>query len=327
MGRSPLLRTIPLVYLLLLSLVAVPGGAKSATTAPSASSLAFARLPAVAAPSAADRILVVAPHIDDEAIAAAGYIAAARAAGAEVSVVYLTAGDANSTSARMMGHSLRPEPGVFLRVGERRYGEALEAMSRLGVPRSGVYLLGYPDGGLKAMLDDPEKVVRAPGTGRTAVPYAEALAPGSDYRLDNLLRDLGEVVRAARPTEVILPVSFDAHRDHSAAGRITLRVLAASGLAPRMLGYLVHARHFPVPFRPAAGRPLMPPTAFFREAWETFPLTPEQERLKKRVLQAYASQRRDPYLYLLTAAFVRRNELFVDLSGRRSARTAAAARP
>jgi LmbE family N-acetylglucosaminyl deacetylase len=322
--RSPLLRTISLVYLLLLSLAAVPGGARSATAAASGT---FARLPVVTVPSAGDRILVVAPHIDDEAIAAAGYIAAARAAGAEVSVVYLTAGDANATSARMMGRSLRPAPEVFLRVGERRYGEALEAMSRLGVPRSGIYLLGYPDGGLKAMLDDPEKVVRAPGTGRTAVPYAEALAPGSAYRLDNLLRDLGEVVRAVRPTEVLLPVTFDAHRDHSAAGRITLRVLAVSGAAPRTLGYLVHARHFPVPFRPAASRPLRPPAAFFREPWETFPLTPEQESLKKRVLQAYASQRRDPYLYLLTAAFVRRNELFVDLSDRRSARPAAAARP
>jgi LmbE family N-acetylglucosaminyl deacetylase len=293
-------------------------------SAASAASAAFEALPAVAAPAAGDRILVVAPHIDDEAIAAAGYIAAARAAGAEVFIAYLTAGDANGTSARMMGRSLRPGPGVFLRVGERRYGEALEAMARLGVPRSNVYLLGYPDGGLGAMLDAPDQVVRS-RTGRTAVPYAAALAPGSDYRLDNLLRDLGEVLRVARPTVVLLPVSFDAHRDHSATGRITLRVLAASGLAPRTLGYLIHAHRFPVPFRPAAGRSLRPPRAFAGEAWSVFPLTPEQERQKKRVLQAYSSQRRDPYLYLLTAAFVRRNELFVDLSAHPA--TAAVIRP
>ena len=270
--------------------------------------------PEVAQPSASDRILVVAPHIDDEAIAAAGYISAARAVGAEVYVVYLTAGDCNRTSARMMGRTLRPKPSVDLQMGERRFGEALEAMGRLRVPRANVFLLGYPDGGLRTMLEAPQEVVRSRGTARTEVPYPEALAPGSAYRLDNLLRDLDSVLRATQPTEVILPVPFDSHRDHSAAGEITLRVLAASGLKPRTLGYLVHAPRFPVPFRPAASRPLNPPLAFARKAWSTFPLTAEQERQKKRVLQAYRSQRHDPYLYLLTAAFVRRNELFVNLS-------------
>jgi len=81
----------------------------------------------------------------------------------------------------------------------------------------------------------------------------------------------------------------------------------------------VHAHLFPVPFLPASRRSLLPPRAFAGEAWSVFPLTAEQERLKKRVLQAYRSQRRDPFLYLLTAAFVRRNELFVDLSSALSA--------
>jgi len=141
--------------------------------------------------------------------------------------------------------------------------------------------------------------------------------PGSAYRLENLVRDLDGVLRATRPTVILLPVAFDAHSDHSAAAEITQRVLAASGMAPRALGYLVHARHFPVPFRPAASQPLDPPRAFAGKAWLTFPLTAEQERQKKWVLQAYRSQREDPYLYLLTGAFVRRNELFVDLSARK----------
>jgi len=302
-------RTYPRLILVLLTLAAAPAGARP--------------LPETAKPSASDRILIVAPHIDDEAIAAAGYVSAARAVGAEVSIVYLTAGDCNHTSARMMGHTLRPKPAVFLQLGKQRYGEALVATERMGVPRSNVFLLGYPDGGLRAMLDDPDKVVRSRGTARTEVPYAEAVKPGSAYRLDNLVRDLDGVLKATRPTVILLPVTFDAHSDHSATGEITLRVLAASGasgasgISPRLLGYLVHARRFPVPFRPAASRPLDPPLAFARKAWTVFPLTPEQERQKKFVLQAYRSQREDPYLYLLTGAFVRRNELFVDLSARK----------
>ncbi|HEY2740053.1 MAG TPA: PIG-L family deacetylase, partial [Thermoanaerobaculia bacterium] len=246
-------RTYPLLVLLLLAMIAVPAGAKP--------------LPETAKPSASDRILIVAPHIDDEAIAAAGYVSAARAVGAEVSIVYLTAGDCNHTSARMMGHTLRPKPAVFLQLGKKRYGEALEATERMKVPRSNVFLLGYPDGGLRAMLDDPGMVVRSRGTARTEVPYAEAVKPGSAYRLDNLVRDLDGVLKAMRPTVVLLPVTFDAHSDHSATGEITLRVLAASGMAPRLLGYLVHARHFPVPFRPAASRSLDPPLAYASKAW------------------------------------------------------------
>jgi LmbE family N-acetylglucosaminyl deacetylase len=299
-------RPLAIFLLILLAVAAVPAGARPVRA-----------LPEMAQPSASDRILVVAPHIDDEAIAAAGYVSAARAVGAEVYVVYLTAGDGNRTSARMMGHTLRPQPGVYLRVGERRFGEALVAMERLRVPRANVFLLGYPDGGLRAMLDAPDAVVRSRGTARTEVPYAEAVAPGSPYRLDNLLRDLDGVLQATRPTQVILPVSFDSHSDHSAAGEIALRALAASGLAPRTLGYLVHAHLFPAPFLPAASQALKPPRAFAGQEWSVFPLTIEQERQKKRVLQAYRSQRMDPYLYLLTAAFVRRNELFVNLSVRK----------
>jgi LmbE family N-acetylglucosaminyl deacetylase len=271
-------------------------------------------LPLVTPPSPADRILIVAPHVDDEAIAAAGYVSAARALGAEVYVAYLTAGDCNLTSARMTGRTLRPGPGVFLRVGERRFGEAVEAMSRLGIPRSNLFLLGYPDRGLGNLLDHPDALVRSRGTARTAVPYAQAVTPGAAYRLDNLLHDLEKVLRTVQPTQVLVPVSFDKHRDHSAGGEIALRAVADSGLAPHTLGYLVHAHRFPAPFLPAWRKALLPPRAFAAEPWTVFPMTTQQERAKKRVLQAYSSQRRDPYLYLLTAAFVRRNELFVVLS-------------
>jgi LmbE family N-acetylglucosaminyl deacetylase len=264
-------------------------------------------------PAAADRILVVAPHVDDEAIAAGGYTVAAVAQGAQVFVCYLTAGDCNRTSAEIMDFTLRPRPATFLREGERRFREAREAMSRLGIGADRLYLLGYPDRGLRPMLAAPGKLVRSPGTGRTAVPYPNAVAPGAEYRLQNLERDLAAVLRAVAPTVVVLPVPFDAHPDHAAGGEVTLRVLAASGLAPRRLGYLVHALHFPSPFHYAPRHLLLPPRAFLTRPWSVFPLTRDEEAKKRRALQAYRSQRQDPYLFVLTDAFVRKNELFVRL--------------
>jgi hypothetical protein len=42
-------------------------------------------------------------------------------------------------------------------------------------------------------------------------------------------------------------------------------------------------------------------------------MAPADEAAKLRVLRAYRSQRRDPYLFVLMDAFIRRNELFLDV--------------
>ena len=264
-------------------------------------------------PAKEDRVLIVAPHIDDEAIAAAGYAAAGLRRGAAVSVVYVTSGDCNRTSAEIMDFTLRPGERDYLAEGKLRIQEAVAAMAVLGVPRGHLYFLGYPDRGIRPMLENPGKVIRSPGTGRTAVPYEEAVSPGAEYRLDNLEKDLRTVLDETRPTIVLFPVLFDAHPDHSATGRLTLRLLRHILLGPRRLGYLVHARHFPSPFRRAPRLPLLPPARFAGAHWTLFPMAPPDEVAKLRVLRAYRSQRRDPYLFVLMDAFIRRNELFVEM--------------
>src|SRR6266850_8365461 len=75
-----------------------------------------------------DRILIVAPHIDDESIGAGGYAIDAMANGADVYVVFLTAGDCNRFSARLMNKTLTPMPAGYLSVGNARISEARTAM-------------------------------------------------------------------------------------------------------------------------------------------------------------------------------------------------------
>src|SRR5436190_20443666 len=82
-----------------------------------------------------DRILIIAPHIDDESIGAGGYAIDALANGADVYVVFLTAGDCNRFSARLMYKTLGPTTANYLGVGNVRIGEARKAMNILGVPR------------------------------------------------------------------------------------------------------------------------------------------------------------------------------------------------
>ena len=263
-------------------------------------------------PTQEDRVLIVAPHIDDEAIAAAGYAAAGLRRGAEISVAYVTAGDCNRTSAEIMDFTLRPRAADYLAEGERRTREAAAAMSRLGLPPGRLYFLGYPDRGILPMLEHPDQVIRSPGTGRTAVPYPNAVSPGAEYRLANLEKDLRTVLDQTRPDIVVFPVLFDSHPDHRATGRIVRGILDHLVLGPRYrLGYLVHARDFPHPFLRAPRHPLLPPGRFADQTWTLFPMSPLDETAKLRVLREYKSQRRDPVLFVLTDAFIRRNELFV----------------
>src|SRR5436190_9173760 len=168
-----------------------------------------------------DRILIIAPHIDDESIGAGGYAIDAMANGADVYVVFLTAGDCNRFSARLVNKTLGTTPSGFLTVGRTRIAEAKKAMQLLGVAPDHFFFLGYPDRGLRAMIDHPDSIVRSLGTRERSVPYDDAISPGAAYSYANLMGDMDRVMSVVRPTTVIAPVPFDHHPDHSAAAEIT----------------------------------------------------------------------------------------------------------
>jgi LmbE family N-acetylglucosaminyl deacetylase len=256
-----------------------------------------------------DRILIVAPHIDDETIGAAGYALDAVANGAEVYVVFMTAGDCNRFSARILHKTLEPSAANYLSVGRTRIAEAHQAMKMLGIPDDHSFVLGYPDRGLKAILDDRKATISSRGTKEHAVPYADAVSPGNAYRFDSVMTDMEHVLAIAQPTTVIAPVAFDEHPDHAAAAMFTELALEDMHLDPHRLGYLVHAGHIATQLVRMPERALKPPMRMRSFSWATYPLTPEVQKQKDELLQTYKSQR--PYISLLRNAFVRSNELFL----------------
>jgi LmbE family N-acetylglucosaminyl deacetylase len=255
-----------------------------------------------------DRVLIVAPHIDDESIGAGGYAADAIASGAQVYVVFLTAGDCNRFSARILHKTFEPTASNYLSVGRTRIAEAKSAMQLLGVPQSNFFILGYPDRGLKQILDDRSAVIRSRGTRERSVPYAEAMSPGSEYSFTNLMRDVEDVISVVQPTTVIAPVPFDLHPDHAATAEITDLALEELDLQPQRLGYLVHVSRIPKSLVWMPKRALRPPARMATLTWATYPLSASVQRTKDAVLQTYKSQR--PYVFLLRNAYVRSNELF-----------------
>ena len=266
--------------------------------------------PRLLAAAQKDRVLIVAPHIDDEAIGAGGYAIDALANGADVYVVFLTAGDCNRFSARLMYKTLGPTASNYLGVGNARIGEARAAMHLLGIPRDHYFVLGYPDRGLRTMVDNPGAIVRSKATGENSVPYADAVTPRAEYSYASLMRDIETVIKQVQPTTVIAPVPFDLHPDHSAAAEITDVALDELQLRPKRLGYLVHTTRSRIhtAFVKMPTRALLPPTRMQAFSWATYGLTTAVQKTKTDLLMTYKSQR--PYVFLLRNAFVRKNELF-----------------
>jgi len=157
----------------------------------------------------AGRVLVLAPHQDDEALGCAGLILARRTAGQPVAIVYLTDGAGSHP-----GHPLLP-PRELAR---RRRAEAVQAMQGLRVEAGSLHFLDAADGTLAHLR--PEE--------------AEALAGR-----------LAGVIAAQGPTELYLPCRADGSSEHEAAFRIVQRALQLAPVGVRLLEYPVWARWSP----------------------------------------------------------------------------------
>jgi LmbE family N-acetylglucosaminyl deacetylase len=193
--------------------------------------------------TAADSVLVVAPHPDDESLCCGGLIHMARAAGAQVSIVWITSGDAFRWDVMVLNHSLVPHSAAFRALAEIREAEARVAASRLGVGAASIYFLGYPDRGVSPLLANAYEAAtpwRSPYTGAQSVIYPEALDPGARYDGASLERDFETVLDRTHPTRVLAPCPQDTHPDHRGAGLLAQRALAARGQLDALRCWIVH---------------------------------------------------------------------------------------
>ena len=264
-----------------------------------------------------ERILVLAPHPDDETLAAGGLIQEALGLDLPVRVCFFTMGDNNEIAALFARRHPALMPGPSQSSGLRRQNEALAAATQLGLSTNDVVFLGYPDSGAIDIWNHHWRTVppyRSPLTRANTVPYDTALTPGSAYAGEDILDDLADVIRDFRPTHVLLPHPADHNVDHRALqlfARVALWNLKAEGLEPQLLAYPVHFAQWPEPrgYQPAT--PAAPPRFLEEDAgWQEYTLAPFQ------VSNKYAAIRRHHSQFLRSAAylqsFIRKSEVFGD---------------
>jgi LmbE family N-acetylglucosaminyl deacetylase len=259
---------------------------------------------------AGTRLLVISPHPDDETLCCAGAIEHVRRAGGEVSIVWVTSGDGSRLDGLLLEGILLGSPARMRALGERRMQEALEATTSLGVAAGRQLFLGYPDGGLSALLAGDGSLPRRSATsGASEVPYAQALFPGHPYTRASLESDLAEVLDRVRPTLILAPSVEDRHPDHRATGLIALEVLKRRGALANVRFWIVHGPPgWPAPRQLLEPLPLPAPPHGPGLRTLTLSLDADTEERKLTAISAYHTQMQMMSPFLL--AFVRTNEVF-----------------
>jgi LmbE family N-acetylglucosaminyl deacetylase len=265
------------------------------------------------------RVLVFSPHPDDATLGAAGLIQRVVRNGGAVRVVEMTSGDAFSKGVAAARPGTPPSAPSYRWYGSLREHESIRAMRQLGVHRSQLRFLGFPDDGL-CVLASARRVgdaFESPYTRRASPPEAEQIVPGTMYRGIDLEAELRRIVEEFRPTVVVLPHPGDLHPDHCATELFAREAVAGAVQAglrpPRVLYYLIHYPAWPPVSASESGGEMGQPAGLRAGGggrWSTLPLTAEEQAGKRLALARYRSQMLAMHDFI--ASFERTNELFVE---------------
>ncbi|HVP89902.1 MAG TPA: PIG-L deacetylase family protein [Terriglobales bacterium] len=284
-------------------------------------------------PVPGDRVLVLAPHPDDETLGCGGIIQKAVALNLPVRVVFLTYGDDNEWSFLIYRKFFVYGSHAVEKMGLVRDGEARQAAAKLGLRADEVTFLGYPDHALQSIWYDhwsgqPPAV--GPLSRAREVPYPDAYRPGAPYRGDDIVRDLRTILQDFKPTKVFLSHPADNHPDHRSLyvfTRVALWDVYGDAQGPPLFPYLVHFSGWPEHSGLHESWKLNPAPAL-RDGirWVSEALDEREVKTKLEALRQHKSQHEAGAPFL--DAFVRENELFGDFPdltvGRESAGSEAA---
>jgi LmbE family N-acetylglucosaminyl deacetylase len=267
--------------------------------------------------SGTDRVLVLAPHPDDEVLGVGGVIQQAVAQKLPVKIVFLTYGDSNQWSFLLYRKHPVVFPAAVENMGLVRHDEAINASRILGVDPQNLIFLGYPDFGTLNIWYyhwNKRPAYRSLMTRVTAVPYKGAYHFGAPYKGEEIIRDLRSILRDFKPTKIFVSHPADHNGDHLALYLYLRVALWDEGMDGnvQLYPYLIHCLTWPKPkgFHPE--KDLTPPEALAGdEIWRQYHLSASQMETKKEALQAHKSQYFSSRNYLLS--FVRFNELFGDI--------------
>ena len=264
------------------------------------------------------RVLVFAPHPDDETLAAGGLIGRLVRQRAAVRVTFVTNGDGWPWAAQEEFSRKKPTDEDYVALGELRQREALAATRQLGLKQHDVTFLGFPDGGLAELWRNHWSRAlpyTSPFTKEDQPPYEGIVSPDAEYDGQDLTSVITRLLRDMKPNVVVIPHPYDTHLDHAHTGYFVTEALYALQsrhvLRPNVmvLTYLVHNPLWPPSLHGIHDR-LVPPSMHRipDTIWKEIVLSREEFSAKTSALSCYKSQIEASSDFL--HRFLRPNELF-----------------
>jgi LmbE family N-acetylglucosaminyl deacetylase len=156
-------------------------------------------------------IVIVAPHMDDEALACGGLIATLPQKDC-IHLIYAT--DGTKSPAPIVPGRDAVDPDL----GEIRVRESMAAMRHLGVPEENLHFLRLPEAELKNHIPQLKNI------------------------LIKTIREIG-------PDTLIIPFRFDRHPDHLAINQVVVEVLMDGLLQTKVIEYFIYYRSRLLPLR------------------------------------------------------------------------------
>lgn len=183
-------------------------------------------------------ILIIAPHQDDEILAAGLLIQSCLCAGDNIFIAFATNGDRNGREA-----------------GVRRYQESVRALQLLGVKEEHIFYLGYGDTGMRLehsflyhlFYENDHILVPTPVSRQTYHPAGKptlhyaCTGREADYCRNSFLDDLNRLLDVCQAQFIVLPSGLDRHGDHRACFLFMDELRHKRKTFPPMLSYLIHA--------------------------------------------------------------------------------------
>jgi LmbE family N-acetylglucosaminyl deacetylase len=148
-------------------------------------------------------IVIVAPHMDDEALACGGLIAQLPDK-QRIHLIYATDGMKSPTPI-MAGDEISPD------LGKVRMNESVQAMKLLGVPEQNLHFLCLPE----AQLEKNISALQEPLTGK---------------------------LKQLAPQHIFVPFRYDRHLDHLAVNHVIVSAVEQGILQSRLTEYFVYYR-------------------------------------------------------------------------------------
>lgn len=274
------------------------------------------------------KIMLIAPHQDDEALMCTGIITHALTNGADLQIVIVTNGDNKGRKA-----------------GVHRLRESMQAMEYLGVKAENIIFLGYGDTSkssdsffyrLYNAPNDQIVINSKVGSESYSIPenpefHYKKYGVHAPYNRETFRHDLKMVIEEFNPDSIFVSSLYDTHPDHSMLYKFTVEAIIDikrenAVFSPVMYEYIIHSHDGDDfwPERNQKGSPLIPfskPVTLEKETlldWEqreifTLPIQmqigPLTKNKKYITIGKYRSQRpksNDNYLY----SYVKIDEFF-----------------